>query len=260
MMLSFGLIAQSMNESKALVTNAEQEFEKLKVTSKKTIQDINANLVYVEGGTFKMGSDSKASDSDEKPVHKVTLNSFNIMKYEVTQSQWAAIMVSNPSYFKSCEDCPVEQVSFEDCMGFINKLNQLSGKKYRLPTEAEWEYAARGGMNVSHKSYSGSNNIGKVAWYEKNCDKKTHPVGTKQANELGIFDMTGNVWEWCNDWYDAYSSGSQNNPMGNSSGGIRVSRGGSWHTGEHYSRVSSRSDRNPSNRTYVLGFRLVLVP
>ena len=184
-------------------------------------------MVEVTGGTFQMGSTS--GGSDETPVHTVTLSDFKIGKYEVTQKQWHDVMGTNPSYFTG-NDLPVEHVSWNDVQTFITKLNEQTGNTYRLPTEAEWEYAARGGISASSTSCAGSNTIGDVAWYYDNSGSETHTVGTKQANELGIYDMSGNVWEWCNDWYgsDYYSSSPQNNPQGSSTGSYRVKRGGSW--------------------------------
>ena len=153
-------------------------------------------------GTSEQGSEA---ESDEKPTHNVTLSSYYICKYEVTQALWRAVMGSNPSYFKG-DNLPVESVSWNDCQTFINRLNSYTGRNFRLPTEAEWEFAARGGNYSRHYKYSGSNYIGDVAWYGDNSGNRTHPVGTKQANELGLYDMSGNVWEWCSDWYGSYSS------------------------------------------------------
>ena len=192
---------------------------------------ITIGMVKVEAGTFMMGVTSEIQDPsfDEKPVHQVTLtNDYYMGKYEVTQALWQAVMGSNPSKFKG-DDLPVEQVSWNDCQEFISKLNGFTGKKFRLPTESEWEYAARGGKKSRGYQYSGSSNISDVAWYyDGNSGSKTHPVGTKQANELGIYDMSGNVWEWCQDWYGSYVSLSQTNPTGAVSGPYRVYRGGSW--------------------------------
>ena len=217
-------------------------------------------MVYVKGGTFTMGATAEqGSDAydDEKPTHSVTLSDFYIGKYEVTQAQWKAVMGSNPSYFKG-DNLPVENVSWNDIQEFIKKLNAQTGKRFRLPTEAEWEYAARGGNQSKGYKYSGSNSISEVAWYDGNSGDKTHPVGQKTPNELGIYDMSGNVWEWCQDWYSssAYSSSSQTNPTGPSSGSSRVLRGGSWYYYARYCRVSNRSFSGPAGRNGSSGFRL----
>ncbi|MBQ3247459.1 MAG: SUMF1/EgtB/PvdO family nonheme iron enzyme, partial [Alistipes sp.] len=171
-------------------------------------------MVFVKGGTFTMGATAEQgsdADSDEKPAHSVTVSNFYIGKYEVTQAQWEAVMGKNPSRFKG-DNLPVERVSWNDIQKFIEKLNAKTGKRYRLPTEAEWEYAARGGNQSKGYKYSGSNDIGSVAWYTDNSSSPTHPVGQKQPNELGLYDMSGNVYEWCSDWHGSYSSGSQTNP------------------------------------------------
>ena len=224
------------------------------------IASIRKDMVFVQGGTFTMGATSEQgsdAESDEKPAHPVTLSDFYIGKYEVTQAQWRTVMGSNPSEFKG-DNLPVECVSWEDCQKFIRKLNELTGLTFRLPTEAEWEYAARGGNRSRGYKYSGSDAIGEVAWYRDNSGKKTHPVGQKRANELGLHDMSGNVWEWCSDWYGAYSSSSRTNPTGPSSGAYRVARGGSWIGYAWSCRVSFRSNGTPTNRSYYLGLRLVL--
>jgi formylglycine-generating enzyme required for sulfatase activity len=215
---------------------------------------LNLEMVFVEGGTFQMGSES--GDPDEKPVHSVTLSSFNIGKYEVTQAQWNAVMGNNPSFNSGCDNCPVDNVSWNDVQQYIQKLNAKSGKNYRLPTEAEWEYAAKGGKKSKGYTYSGSNDIGSVAWYTDNSGDKTHAVGTKQANELGIFDMSGNVVEWCSDWYGNYSSFSVTNPTGTSSGEYRVIRGGGWNS---YDCLETyRTSYSPRYLYGDNGFRLVL--
>ena len=212
------------------------------------------NMVYVSGGTFIMGGDES---SDQTPTHSVTLSSYYICKYEVTQALWRAVMGSNPSKFKG-DNLPVEQVSWNDCQTFINRLNSYTGRNFRLPTEAEWEFAARGGNYSRHYKYSGSNYISDVAWYCDNSGNRTHPVGTKQANELGLYDMSGNVWEWCSDWYGSYSSYSQSNPTGATSGFGRVERGGNWCGLARYCCSSHRSYYAPGNSFDNLGLRLVL--
>ena len=219
-------------------------------------------MVYVEGASFDMGATSEhGSDTykDEYPVHSVTLSGYYIGKCEVTQELWKAVMGSNPSHFKGAQ-YPVESVSWNDCQNFIKKLNSLTGMTFRLPTEAEWEYAARGGNQSSHYKYSGSGNIDDVAWYDGNSGYKTHAVGTKTANELGIYDMSGNVWEWCSDRYGDYSAGAQTNPQGPSSGSLRVLRGGSWGNNAKDCRVSYRYGYDPSSSHINRGLRLVLVP
>ena len=221
---------------------------------------ISIDMVKVEAGTFMMGatSEMKKPYTDEKPVHQVTLtNDYYMGKYEVTQALWQAVMGSNPSKFKS-RNLPVEQVSWDDCQEFINKLNSITGRRFRLPTEAEWEYAARGGKKSKGYQYSGSSKMSEVAWYTANSGSKTHPVGKKQANELGLYDMTGNVLEWCQDWYGSYVSSSQTNPTGAFSGFFRVFRGGSWYGNAGNCRSSCRDSYNPDNRNFDLGLRLVL--
>ena len=226
-----------------------------------TVNGVTFEMVAVKGGTFMMGASSGDSDADddEKPAHSVTLGDYYIGKFEVTQELWEAVMGSNASNFKGSK-LPVEQVSWNDCQEFITKLNGLTGKNFRLPTEAEWEYAARGGNGSRGYKYSGSNSISDVAWYHDNSGDKTHTVGTKSPNELGIYDMSGNVWEWCQDWYGSYSSGSQTNPQGPSSGSLRVYRGGGWSYCAGYCRVSDRGSGTPAVRGDFLGFRVVLVP
>lgn len=187
------------------------------------------NMVYVEGGTFYMGATSPLIDWEEnkhnKPVHQVTVSSFYISKYEVTQDIWKAVMGTNPSWEKG-NDIPVYWVQWVEAQKFVRKLNALTGKHYRLPTEAEWEYAARGGKHSHDYLYSGSNNIDEVAWYGDNSGGKVHPVGLKKPNELGLYDMTGNVREWCSDWISDYTAQAQTNPKGPQSGTHKIYRGG----------------------------------
>ena len=221
---------------------------------------INIEMVKVEAGSFNMGAtpEMQDPDTDEKPVHRVTLtNNYYIGKYEVTQALWKIVMGSNPSNSKG-DNLPVEQVSWNDCQDFISKLNAMTGKRFRLPSEAEWEYAARGGNKSRGYQYSGSNTIGDVAWYDGNNSSMTHAVGTKQPNELGLYDMTGNVWEWCQDWYDSYSSSPQTNPIGAVSGSYRVFRGGGINSSARFCHSSIRFDNSPAFRSFILGLRLVL--
>ena len=221
---------------------------------------ISIDMVRVEAGTFTMGATPEMEDPFdwEKPTHQVTLtNDYYIGKYEVTQALWQAVMDNNPSYFKG-DDLPVEKVSWDDCQEFISKLNSITGKTFRLPTEAEWEYAARGGNKSRGNQYSGSSNLSDVAWYKDNSNSKNHTVGSKQANELGIYDMPGNVMEWCQDLYGKYSSSSQTNPTGANNGSSRVIRGGSWYFTARDCRSSYRDKDAPDNRYNNLGLRLVL--
>ena len=206
-----------------------------------------------------MGATSEQEDPDknEKPTHQVTLSSYYIGETEVTQALWKAVMGNNPSYFKG-DNLPVEKVSWEDCQTFIGKLNDLTGKSFRLPTEAEWEYAARGGKRSNHTQYSGGSMIDDVAWYYGNSGSKTHSVKTKKPNELGLYDMSGNVFEWCQDWKGSYSSNAQTNPTGPDSGSYRVIRGGCWDGGDRGCRSSLRYYFSPGDRISYLGLRLAL--
>ena len=237
-------------------------FETLKTIFSLTVNGVIFEMVYVEGGTFDMGATTEQgsdAESDEKPVHSVTLDGYYIGKCEVTQELWEAVMGSNPSHFKGAQN-PVENVSWNDCQEFVSRLNSLTGMTFRLPTEAEWEYAARGGNKSLHYKYSGSVNIGNVAWYSDNSGKKTHAVGSKYPNELGIYDMSGNVYEWCSDWYGEYSAGAQINPQGPSSGSYRVLRGGVWSDFARCCRVSFRISHDPYYGNSSNDLRLVLVP
>ena len=221
-------------------------------------------MVYVEGGTFRMGA-----TYDEEPVHSVTLSDYYIGKYEVTQGLWKAVMgtgveeqmekAGESDLYGVGDDYPMYYVSWDEAQEFVSKLSELTGKKYVLPTEAQWEYAARGGVKSRGYKYSGSNTIDDVAWYAGNSETAAHPVGTKLPNELGIYDMSGNVWEWCSDWYSDYSDVSQTDPTGPSSGSGRVFRGGSWLYNARNCRVSNRPDGDPDYRDNNLGFRVALV-
>ena len=224
-----------------------------------TVNGVKFTMVPVEGGTFTMGATSEQgsdAEDDGKPAHQVTLSDYYIGQTEVTQALWEAVMGSNPSGHKG-DNLPVELVSWDDCQEFIQKLNQLTGRQFRLPTEAEWEYAARGGRKSRGYKYAGGNDIGLVAWYDdNNSGNRTHTVATKQANELGVYDMSGNAWEWCSDWYDSYQSSSQSDPQGPSSGFGRVLRGGSYDYDAGDCRVSRRGFNAPGNRNGDLGLRL----
>ena len=224
-----------------------------------TVNGVKFTMVPVEGGTFTMGATSEqGSDAlgAEYPAHQVTLSDYYIGQTEVKQALWKVVMGSNPSCHKG-DNLPVESVSWNDCQVFIQKLNQLTGKQFRLPTEAEWEYAARGGRKSRGYKYAGGNNIGSVAWYyDNNSGNRTHTVATKQANELGVYDMSGNVWEWCSDRYGDYRSSSQSDPQGSSSGYFRVYRGGGCYDFARYCRVSIRFLDTPDLRDNYLGLRL----
>ena len=210
------------------------------------------------GATKEQGDDA---DDDERPTHQVTLSDYYMGQTEVTQALWEAVMGTNPSYFKG-DNLPVECVSWEDCQTFIRRLNeklssQLGGKLFSLPTEAQWEFAARGGNKSQGYKYSGSNNLDDVAWYYANSGSNSHPVARKQPNELGLYDMSGNVWEWCKDWYGSYSSNAQTNPQGPASGSLRVFRDGKY---ARLCRVSNRDRYVPVYRNISLGLRLCLLP
>ena len=234
------------------------------------IGGVSFDMIWVEGGTFCMGATLEQGDDaygDEEPVHSVTLSGYYIGKTEVTQALWESVMCSNPSTIQD-NDLPVENVSWDDCQEFIRKLNSLTGQNFRLPTEAEWEFACRGGNNSRGYKYSGGNDIDNVAWNTDNSGRKTwlrgisgrrvHHVATKLPNELGIYDMSGNVFEWCSDWYGDYSIHAQTNPKGSDDGVYRVLRGGSWGINARSCRSSYRSGGSPSFRSSYLGLRLAL--
>lgn len=213
-------------------------------------------MIYVEGGSFFMGSKDVNADKDEMPVHEVQIENFYIGKYEITQAQWKYIMGKNPSYFRG-DNLPVECVSLKDVLKFIKKLNSKTGRHYRLPTEAEWEYAAKGGHLSRNYKYSGSDTLQKIAWYAENSDSVTHICGSKQPNELGIYDMCGNVHEWCSNQYDSLS---YTYPHKNFEKHVRlkkyVFRGGSWFSKSKYCRIANRNHNFENIRNFSLGFRL----
>ncbi len=238
-----------------------------------TAWDINMKMIWVEGGDFLMGCTSEQSDcsSDEQNVRRVTVDGFYIGMLEVTQSQWEKVVGTSIYQQKSKADAsstygvgpdyPMYYVSWDEAMEFCRLLSNKTGRTYTLPTEAQWEYAARGGNKNEGAKYAGSNMIDAVAWYTDNSGSSTHIVGSKRANALGIYDMSGNVWEWCKDWYaNSYVSYDTNNPVGPSSGSSRVNRGGSWNYSASNCRVAYRNGNSPGYRTYNLGFRVVLLP
>ena len=236
-------------------------------TEDKLAKGITFPMVLIEGGEFQMGSaaDDEGAYANERPVHPVYLDSFYMTEFPVVQEEWIAVMGKNPSKFKGAQR-PVEQVSWKDVQEFIERLNNMTKKSYRLPSEAEWEYAARGGVHRQKESYlyAGSDKLKEVGWYRGNSDKETKEVGLKYPNELGLYDMSGNVWEWCNDLYDRnyYSDckerGVGKNPQGPEKGVSRVFRGGGCFNDPQYCRVASRSYLEPANRDSNLGFRLAL--
>ncbi len=226
-----------------------------------TVNGVAFEMVRVEGGTFTMGATNeqgKDASSDEKPAHQVALSDYFIGKYEVTQELWKAVMGSNPSRFSGDTQRPVEQVSWDECQVFVTKLNQLTGLNFRLPTEAEWEYAARGGNQSKRFKYSGSNSLSIVAWFSETSDSKTHAVGSKSPNELGLYDMCGNVWEWCFDVYVDYQDALQNSLPDISTGSLRTLRGGCWSSSSDFCRLSKRFNYAPQTRFYTIGLRLAL--
>lgn len=284
-------------EGVGMVPNAEvkKEDECAKILAF-TVKGVSFKMVHVEGGTFTMGSAIETGSSslekvipaavsmstpillgveklyqafsstskqdseehvNEKPAHQVTLSSYYLGDTEVTQELWEAVMGSNPSYFTGFK-LPVEKVSWDDCQSFIRKLNAMTGRTFRLPTEAEWEYAARGGIRSMGYKYAGSDDLDTVAWHDVNSGSNTHRVATKAPNELGIYDMSGNVNEWCHDWYDRYSFISLTNPQGPKSGNVRVCRGGGWNYKAECCRSFYRNCFDPSRRYYNLGLRLAL--
>ena len=223
------------------------------------IQNLINNMVAVEGGTFTMGAtpEQGVADNDERPTHQVTLSSFSIGRYEVTQEVWRAVMGSNPASFNG-EKCPVEFVSWNDCQSFIAKLNAMTDMQFRMPTEAEWEFAARGGNITRGYQFAGSNILNSVGWHSGNSGSRTKEVGQKSPNELGLYDMTGNLWEWCSDWYGSYSGNPQTDPTGPENGTSHVLRGGGWNGGAKNCRISNRDGRLPDYSSDRLGLRLAL--
>ena len=254
------------NSSKELYStstqlNDDDSQEHLNRTKNLILKDLINNMVLVAGGSFMMGCSNEHinnCDKDERPANRVVIGSFKICKFELTRSQWLAVMGKNRSTFDSCNQCAVSGVSWNDIQVFIKRLNKMTGKHFRLPTEAEWEFAARGGIFSRGFLYSGSNDLDSVAWFERNSDLGVKQVGQKKSNELGLYDMSGNVWEWCSDWFgeNYYSESIVDNPRGPMYGKDRVVRGGSWIVGPRNHRVSYRARESPDKRESYLGFRL----
>ncbi|MES9904545.1 MAG: formylglycine-generating enzyme family protein [Sedimenticola sp.] len=246
---------QQAKAERAAQARAAAEAEKRRQAAAR--KPYEPEMVKIPGGSFRMGSNS--GHNDEKPVHRVTLQPFELGKYEVTQAQWRAVMGDNPSHFKGCDNCPVEQVSWDDIQGFIETLNRKTGKQYRLPTEAEWEYACRSGGR--DEKYCGGSSPGSLAWYDDNSGNKTHPVGQKQPNGLGLYDMSGNVWEWIHDCWNGSYAGAPSDGTAWERGecGRRVVRGGSWGSGPGGLRAANRGRGARGNRYSLRGFRLARV-
>lgn len=225
---------------------------------KKNNKSIQVDLMLIKGGIFTMGS-NLPEEKDEYPAHEVKLSDFYISKTEVTQELWYSVMGSNPSNFKG-DKLPVELESWHDTQLFIEKLNRITGKNYRLPTEAEWEFAAGGGNSDRNSKYAGTENdneLNDFAWYGDNSNSTTHEVASKKPNPVGLYDMSGNVWEWCSDWFGPYSSETQTNPKGPTTGTMRVRRGGSWFVSANNCRITNRNGRSdPNLRKSGIGFRL----
>lgn len=224
-----------------------------------TVEGISFKMIFVEGGTFEMGATSEMENpwNDELPVHQVTVSDFYLCEVEVTQALWEALMDTNYSSFLGAE-LPVQEVSWNECQEFISRLNKQTGETFRLPTEAEWEFAARGGNLSNHTQFAGSSNIDEVAWYANNSGETPHPVAQKLPNELGLYDMSGNVWEWCSDYFGDYLDEPQTNPQGPEKGGYHVYRGGSWFGAERSTRISTRDRFGSNESNYNLGLRLAL--
>lgn len=264
------ITVESKDYNLKIIYTITQESESKNLTIQ--VNDISFNMIYVKGGTFWMGAQKDDLNGqnydvnaygDESPVHQVTLSNYYIGETEVTQGLWKAVMRNdnNPSDFQEGDDYPVENVSWEVIVNdFLPKLNQITGKTFVLPTEAQWEFAARGGTKSNGYKYSGSDNIDDIAWYMNNSDLITHPVGHMKPNELGIYDMTGNVFEWCSDWYGEYSVEKQTDPQGPETGSFRVNRGSSWFALAEYCHLSSRGYYYPVVCDEYSGFRLALLP
>jgi len=248
--------------SKNSIINSRKPATKLNNYNQSTITSGPIDMILINGGSFEMGG---GKESDDTPIHKVSVSGFYMSKYETTQKQWRDIMGSNPSSHKTCDNCPVEEVSWEDIQEFLKQLNEkYPGHSYRLPTEAEWEYAAKGGKYGKAYDWAGAStevDLLSFAWFSDNSKRNTHPVGSKLPNELGLYDMSGNVMEWCSDWYDNsyYDSMQSINPKGPQSGDRRVLRGGCYYFEAEYCRSAHRGNGAPGCRRNLIGFRLVSI-
>lgn len=254
-------IKLEMTEEAEILSAQGMNIPKQEIKEVITVNGVSFSMVKVAGGNFLMGATKEQGNDafeDEKPAHLVNLSNYYIGETVVTQELWWAVMGSNPSYFQMSPRNPVEQITWKDCIEFIEKLNRLTNKKFRMPTEAEWEYAARGGQKSKGYRYAGGEILDEVAWTDENSNSVTHPVAQKKANELGLFDMSGNVWEWCQDWKGPFSLETQYDPQGPSSGTGRVFRGGSWNSSAWNCRVSYRNRNAETYRSSYLGIRLVM--
>lgn len=251
------LLSVSCTEKQELIVPEEEA-----PTISFKVNEVQFTMVKVDGGTFRMGNDGNLFDyfEDETPTHNVSLSTFYIGKTEVTQALWNAVMGNNPSEYvgDGSSNLPVENVSWDDCQSFIENLNSITGSVFSLPTEAQWEYAARGGVKNSDYLYSGGDNLQLVGWFANNTTSPCQ-VSSRDINELGLYDMSGNVAEWCSDWYGLYSGESQENPTGQFFGTKRVVRGGSWSSPEPDCRNTARSSQAPEYKSSAIGLRLAMV-
>jgi len=261
LLLMFTLPSIAQNHTANTRRNPNERYDTLSASQIQVFSLMLDNMVFVDGGSFYMGKDDPKGTTgrDNQPRHLVNVDPFFIARFEVTQLEWETVMGYNPSFFKG-EYLPVENVSWNDCSRFIEKINSMTGMDFRLPTEAEWEYAARGGKYSLDYLFAGGDFVKAVAWYKTNSGNSTHEVGEKRPNELGIFDMSGNVAEWCEDFYDHnyYNISSSDNPAGPVDGVNKVNRGGSWLMEESYQHVVNRNLGSPSERTPSVGFRLAM--
>lgn len=246
-------LAQKAQDKKDSIENAPAQ-----KALKAAISGIKSNMIRLRGGSFTMGKVS--GDNNEAPEHVVDIKQFYLSRYEITNSDWNAVLPEEPAKGAICPDCPVENISWNDIERFLKKLNELTHENYRLPTEAEWEFAAKGGIQSVNNAFSGGSKVDKYGWFNSNSSGKSHSVGTKSANELGLFDLTGNVAEWCSDWYDGtyYNKSERNNPAGPKSGKEKVVRGGSWDDYDINSRNTYRTSHQPTYKDNRIGFRLAL--